>query len=170
MESARGSLPGVTPRSGRKPGSREKGSKQATRPPSEPKGAEASSRNSDLTRENANNLPVVATVGPGGGLDAASSVSWGHGESKELPQMGRTAFNNQNVLGGSGKKKRDVRRETPDERFDKLVGLIKASKGADMKANAEFLEKETKKGKKAPPPPSPLIGNVVDKWCAISRF
>ena len=69
-----------------------------------------------------------------------------------------------------GRKKRDVRRETPDERFDKLVGLIKASKGADMKANAEFLEKETKKGKKAPPPPSPLIGNVVDKWCAISRF
>ena len=40
-------------------------------------------------------------------------------------------------------------RESPEEKFDALVGLIKASKQA----------------KGAIP-----IGDVVDKWCRISRF
>ena len=175
--SARGSLPGVTPRSGRPASrevlrSREKGSQQNSRP-TEPQEGGGGGPATGLTQDNLNSLPVVAVVGPGGGLDAASSVSWGHGESKELPAMGHTANSNLNVLGGLGtkkKKKREVRRENPEERFDKLVGLIKASKGADMNVTARSSEKDAKKGKKAPPPPSPLIGSVVDSWCAISRF
>merc|ERR1712146_698037 len=71
-------------------------------------------------------------------LDGNSSVSWGHGESKEL-----------GATENGTKRKTAKPRETPDEKFDKLVGFIKASKQA----------------KGAIP-----IGDVVDQWCKISRF
>jgi hypothetical protein len=79
-------------------------------------------------------------------LDANSSVSWGHGESKELNAntgaMTRTGT-------GNGPRKGGKPRATPEEKFDKLVGFIKASKQAQG----------------AIP-----IGDVVDQWCKISRF
>jgi hypothetical protein len=71
-------------------------------------------------------------------LDTNSSVSWGHGESKELTSA-----------RGTGNEKRTKHRETPEEKFNKLVGFIRASKQA---------------------PDGIPIGDVVDQWCKISRF
>ena len=69
-------------------------------------------------------------------IEGASSVSWGKGESQELALL-------------DDRKTRTQRRETPAEKFDKLVSFIKASKQS----------------------PSQLpIDQVVDEWTKLSRF
>jgi hypothetical protein len=128
-----------TPRGGRLPGITAVDAKPSSRGASRPESREVkkSARQGLLEaieqgpREDDGGLPS---------LDAASSVSWGHGESKELPNTG---------MGKTGGTRRGKPRVSPEEKFEKLVGFIKASKQA----------------KGAIP-----IGDVVDQWCKISRF
>eukprot|EP00605_Chrysophyceae_sp_TOSAG23-4_P002041 GSChrysophyteH1.ASY1.ANO1.2260.1 assembled CDS len=78
-------------------------------------------------------------------LAAGSSMSWGNGESQVMHTDPST--------GPDGKRRtrrKGTKPETPADRFDKLVGLIKASKKSKGKAIT--------------------VDQVVDKWTEISRF
>lgn len=109
------------PGSARKPSRSKPGSRNSSRPGTRG-GAEAT-----FTDDN-DGLPNI---------EGASSVSWGKGESQELAVIDDL------------KTRTQPRKETPAEKFDKLVSFIKASKQS----------------------PNQLpIDQVVDEWTKLSRF
>eukprot|EP00606_Chrysophyceae_sp_TOSAG23-5_P000973 GSChrysophyteH2.ASY1.ANO1.502.1 assembled CDS len=83
------------------------------------------------------------TVSAGG-----SSISWGNGESQEFGGSYTHGKKPNNV--GTATRRRGPKPETPQDRFDKLVDLIKTSK----KTRGQVISVE----------------QVVDKWTEISRF
>ena len=75
-----------------------------------------------------------------------SVLSWGHSESQDkvLQPKGTSVTNGAKA---EPKKIKKIKHETPTERFDKLLGCIKAAKKGALP-----------------------IGQVVDQWTDISRF